>query len=404
MKISPELVKKDFPLLKEKVYGKEIVYLDSGATSQKPKKVIDSISDYYKRYNSNVHRGIYKISMEASKAYEDSRLAVKRFINAKSEKEIIFTKNCTESLNLVAYSYSKLLKKGDEILITEMEHHSNLVPWQIMAKEYGLKLRFIKLKKDGTLDSITFNKSTRIISLTHMSNVLGTINDIKSIAKKAHDNNCIIIVDAAQSMPHIKVDVQDLDVDFLAFSGHKMLAATGIGILYGKESLLEKMPVFLSGGDMIKEVYLTETKYNDLPWRFEAGTPNIEGAISLKSAIEYLEELGMDNVELMEHEITKYALEKLSKVPNIEIYGPTDLRIKGSIISFNIKGAHAHDVSTILDEQGICIRSGHHCCQPLMNALNIPGSCRASFYIYNTKQDVDKLALVLEKVNKIFNK
>ncbi len=404
MKITPKSIKKDFPLLKEKVYGKEIVYLDSAATSQKPKKVINAISDYYNRYNSNVHRGIYKISMEASKAYEDSRLAVKRFINAKSEKEIIFTKNCTESLNLVAYSYSKLLKKGDEILITEMEHHSNLVPWQIMAKEHGLKLRFIKLKKDGTLDNITFNKNTKIISLTHMSNVLGTINDIKTIAKKAHDNNCIIIVDGAQSVPHIKVDVQDLDVDFLAFSGHKMLATTGIGILYGKEFLLEKMPVFLSGGDMIKEVYLTETKYNDLPWRFEAGTPNIEGAISLKAAIEYLESLGMGNIEIMEREITRYALEKLSKIPNIEIYGPTDVSKRGSLISFNIKGAHAHDVSTILDEQGVCIRSGHHCCQPLMNSLGISGSCRASFYIYNTKQDIDKLSSVLEKINKIFNK
>jgi cysteine desulfurase / selenocysteine lyase len=397
-------IKKDFPVLNQKIYGKNFVYLDSGATSQKPKYVIDKINEYYSVYNSNVHRGIYNISVRASKEYEDSREAIRRFINAKSTKEIIFTKNCTESINLVAYSYAKLLKKGDEILISEMDHHSNMVPWQLVAKEYGLKIRFIRVNKDGTLGEIILNKNTKIVALTHMSNVLGTINNIKEIAKRVHDNKSIILVDGAQSTPHMKIDVQDLDVDFFAFSGHKMLAATGIGVLYGKESLLEKMPPFMCGGDMIKEVKLESTTYNDLPWKFEAGTPNIEGVISLKAAIEYLEKIGMNNIEEFEKEITKYALEKLSKVRNIEIYGPKDYNKKCCIFAFNIKNVHPHDVATILDEDAIAVRSGHHCCQPLANALNIPGSCRASFYIYNTKEDVDRLVLSLERVNKVFNK
>ena len=397
-------IKKDFPVLNQKIYGKNFVYLDSGATSQKPKLVIDKINEYYSIYNSNVHRGIYNISVRASKEYEDSRESVRRFINAKSNKEILFTKNCTEAINLVVYSYTKLLKKGDEILLSEMDHHSNIVPWQLIAKERGLKIRFIRVNKDGFLGDIILNKNTKIVALTHMSNVLGTINNVKEIAKKVHDNNAIILVDGAQSIPHMKIDVQDLGVDFFAFSGHKMLASTGIGVLYGKESLLEKMPPFMCGGDMIKEVKLESTDYNDLPWKFEAGTQNIEGVISLKAAIEYLEKIGMKNIEEFEKDITKYALEKLSKVRNIEIHGPKDYNKKGCIFSFNISNIHPHDVATILDEEAIAVRSGHHCCQPLMNALNIPGSCRASFYIYNTKEDVDKLVLALEKVNKVFNK
>lgn len=397
-------IKKDFPILKTKVHGKELVYLDSGATSQKPRQVIENITNYYSKLNSNVHRGIYKISVDASKEYEDARETVKKFINASSSKQIIFTKNCTEAINLIASSYTKFLKKGDEILLTKIEHHSNIVPWQIIAKERGFKLRFIGLKKDSTLEGIKFNKNTKIISITHTSNVLGIINDIKKISKLAHENNAIIIVDAAQSVPHMKVDVQDLDVDFLVFSGHKMLASTGIGVLYGKQELLEKMDPFLAGGDMIKEVKLEGAKYNDLPWKFEAGTQNIEGVISLKAAIEYLEKIGMDNIEEHERELTKYTLDKISKIKNIEIYGPLDHNKRAGIISFNINGIHAHDVATILDEEGIAIRSGHHCCQPLMELLNIPGSCRASFYIYNNKDDVDRLIKALEKVNKIFKK
>ena len=399
-----EKIKKDFPVLNQKFYGRNFIFLDSAATTQKPKQVIEKIKEYYEKYNSNVHRGIYKISVEASKEYEGSRERVRKFINANSTKEIIFTKNATESINLVAYSYSRLLKKGDEILLSKMEHHSNIVPWQLMAKRHGFKLRFIDVNKDGTLGQIKFNKNTRIISITQMSNVLGTINNVKDIAKKAHKNNCIIIVDAAQSVPHMKVDVQDLDADFLVFSGHKMLASTGIGILYGKENLLEKMEPFLAGGDMIKEVALENTTYNDLPWKFEAGTQNIEGVISLKAAIEYLEGIGMKKIELHEKELLKYALEKIQKIRDIEIQGSLNAEKKGCIISFNIKGIHPHDVATILDEQGIAVRSGHHCCQPLMNLLNISGSCRASFYIYNTKKDVDALIKGLEKANYIFKK
>ncbi len=399
-----EKIKKDFPVLNQKFYGRNFIFLDSAATTQKPKQVIEKIKEYYEKYNSNVHRGIYKISVEASKEYEGPRERVRKFINANSTKEIIFTKNATESINLVAYSYSRLLKKGDEILLSKMEHHSNIVPWQLMAKRHGFKLRFIDVNKDGTLGQIKFNKNTRIISITQMSNVLGTINNVKDIAKKAHKNNCIIIVDAAQSVPHMKVDVQDLDADFLVFSGHKMLASTGIGILYGKENLLEKMEPFLAGGDMIKEVALENTTYNDLPWKFEAGTQNIEGVISLKAAIEYLEGIGMKKIELHEKELLKYALEKIQKIRDIEIQGSLNAEKKGCIISFNIKGIHPHDVATILDEQGIAVRSGHHCCQPLMNLLNISGSCRASFYIYNTKKDVDALIKGLEKANYIFKK
>ena len=399
-----EKIKKDFPVLNQKFYGRNFIFLDSAATTQKPKQVIEKIKEYYEKYNSNVHRGIYKISVEASKEYEGPRERVRKFINANSTKEIIFTKNATESINLVAYSYSRLLKKGDEILLSKMEHHSNIVPWQLMAKRHGFKLRFIDVNKDGTLGQIKFNKNTRIISITQMSNELGTINNVKDIAKKAHKNNCIIIVDAAQSVPHMKVDVQDLDADFLVFSGHKMLASTGIGILYGKENLLEKMEPFLAGGDMIKEVALENTTYNDLPWKFEAGTQNIEGVISLKAAIEYLEGIGMKKIELHEKELLKYALEKIQKIRDIEIQGSLNAEKKGCIISFNIKGIHPHDVATILDEQGIAVRSGHHCCQPLMNLLNISGSCRASFYIYNTKKDVDALIKGLEKANYIFKK
>lgn len=399
-----ERIKKDFPILNQKFYGRDFIYLDSAATAQKPRQVIEKIKDYYEKYNSNVHRGIYKISVEASKEYEDSRETVRKFINANSAKEIIFTKNATEAINLVAYSYSKLLKKGDEILLSKMEHHSNIVPWQLMAKQRGFKLRFIDVNKDGTLGQIKFSKNTRIISITQMSNVLGTINNIKNISKKAHENNCLIMVDAAQSVPHIKVDVQDLDADFLVFSGHKMLASTGIGVLYGKENLLEEMGPFLAGGDMIKEVTLENTIYNDIPWKFEAGTQNIGGVISLKAAIKYLERIGMKEIELHEKELLRYALEKIKKVNGIEIHGSLSPEKKGSIISFNIKGIHPHDVATILDEQGIAVRSGHHCCQPLMNLLNISGSCRASFYIYNTKKDIDSLVKALEKVNAIFRK
>lgn len=394
-------VKKDFPIFNRKFNGKKLVYLDSAATSQKPKSVIDTIKDFYENHNSNIHRGIYKLSVEATKMYEDAHQKVSKFINADFE-EVVFTKNTTESINLVAYSWClKNLNKDDEILLTEMEHHSNLVPWQQIAKIKKAKLKFIGLE-NGRLKMEQFNemlnKKTKVVAVTHVSNVLGTINPVKEISKIAHDNNSIVLIDAAQSVPHMKVDVKKINADFLAFSAHKMLGPTGIGVLYGKKELLEKIDPFLFGGDMIRRVDFHNTVFNELPWKFEAGTPNIAGAVGYGAAIDYLNKIGMENIEEHEKKLTEYAYEQLNNLNNLEIYSTKDT----GIISFNIKKIHAHDIATLMDDEAIAIRGGHHCAMPLMKILGVAGTVRVSPYIYNTKEDIDKLIRTLKKVEEVF--
>ncbi|MBI1973057.1 cysteine desulfurase [Candidatus Woesearchaeota archaeon] len=399
----PPSIKNDFPIFKRKIHGKPLVYLDSASSSQKPRQVIDTIKDYYEKTHANIHRGVYTLSEEATLAYEDAHRKVARFINAKF-KEIIFTKNTTESINLLAYSLGLELKKGDEILLTEMEHHSNLVPWQQIAKRVGAAVKFMKVSQEGELviDNKLFTPNTKIVAVTHISNVMGTINPIKEIIQKARSIGAKVVIDAAQSAPHIPIDVKELDADFLAFSSHKMLGPTGVGVLYGKQEFLEKMTPFLYGGDMIKEVKLEDTTFNDLPWKFEAGTPNIAGGIALGTAIDYLTNIGMHSIDQHEKELLQYAHEQLSKVKGITIYGPRDLKKKAGIIAFNFEDIHPHDVSSILDTEGIAIRGGHHCAMPLMKVLDIQASCRLSLYLYNTKEDIDVLVKALEKVRKVF--
>jgi len=401
-----ELLKKDFPIFSRKINDKIITYLDSSSTSQKPIQVLDSQEKFYKEYNANIHRGVYKLSEEATKAYEEAHKQVASLINASAE-EVIFTSGTTASLNLLAYSLCKTLKPGDEIVISQLEHHANLVPWQQLAKQYNLKLKFINIDSECKLDlkhaeSIITDK-TKIVSICHISNAVGTINPIKDICKLAHKHNALFIVDAAQSVPHIPVDVKDLDVDFLAFSGHKMLAPTGTGVLYGKKHLLENLSPFLYGGDMISEVKFEDSTWNELPWKFEAGTPNISGGIALGIAAEYLKKAGLENIQRHVKEVSEYAVERLSMIRGLTIYGPKDPKDRAGIISFNIEGIHAHDVATILDREGVCVRGGHHCAMPLMNLLNIQGTVRASFYLYNTFDDVEVLYNALENAKKVFN-
>jgi len=397
--LSIEKIRNDFPILKD------VIYLDSSATSLTPNQVIEKLKEFYQKYNSNVHRGIYKISQKATEEYELAHQKVADFINAKFE-EIIFTKSTTESINLLAYSLIKTLSEGDEIVLTEMEHHSNLVPWQQLAKEKGIIVKYIPVTEDYKLDLESAKQlitdKTKIVSVTHMSNVLATINPIKELAQLAHDKNAILIVDAAQSVPHIKVDVKDLDVDFLAFSGHKMLGPTGIGILYGKKNLLENLSPFLYGGDMVSEVTFEDSKWNELPWKFEAGTPNIAQGLALGTAIDYYKELGFQNIQEYEEELTNYTLEKLSTIQKITIYRP---KSGGPVISFNLDGIHPHDVSTILDRQNIAIRGGHMCAMPLVdNILNAGSVCRVSLSFYNTKEEIDQLIIGLKKAQEIFKK
>jgi cysteine desulfurase / selenocysteine lyase len=399
-----EKIRKDFPILNVKVHGKPLIYLDNAATSQKPRQVIRAVDDYYENYNANIHRSIHKLGEEATAAYEDAHKKVSDFINAEFE-EAIFTKSTTESLNLLAYSLGSELKKGDEILITQMEHHSNFVPWQQLAIKKDLMLKFVEIDKEGKLkiDQLNdlINEKTKIVSLSHISNVLGTINPVEEISKIAKSkSNAYFIVDAAQSVPHMPVDVKKIGCDFLAFSGHKMLGPTGIGVLYGKKELLEKMQPFLYGGEMIKEVTFENTKFNDLPWKFEAGTMNIAQAIGLGAAIDYLKKIGMENIMQHERELVKYATEKLSEIDEVEIYGPDN---KSSLISFNIKNVHAHDTATILDGEGIAVRAGHQCAMPLHSVLGIMASTRASFYLYNKMEEIDKLAEGIKKAIKIFS-
>ena len=392
----------DFPILRSRMNGHPPAYLDNSATTQKPESVVRAICGYYGSCNANPHRGVYELSVKATKVYEEARRKVAAFLNAKSTKEIIFTKNATESLNLVAYSYGlNNLRGGDEILITIAEHHSNLVPWQRVAQATGAKLNYIYLAADGNLSAEDIDKKltrrTKILAVTQISNVLGLVNDIKTLAAKAHEVGAVIVVDGAQSVPHIPVDVQDLDADFLAFSGHKMLSPMGIGVLYGKKKILEEMPPFLSGGDMIEYVEEQTTTFAELPQKFEAGTQNVGGAAGLTAAINYIQRVGFDTIERIEKDLTTYALAELKKIPYVELYA-CEAENKIGIISFNIKDVHPHDVATILDAQGVAIRAGHHCAQPLIKYLGQNSTCRASFYFYNTRQDVERLIEAIQKV------
>ena len=396
-------IKKNFPLLE----NNKITYLDSGATTQKPIQVIKAVEEFYQKYNANPHRGAYSLSVEATEQYENTRTKIAKFINAKHREEIIFSKNAPESLNLIAYSYGlDNLKKDDEVVISIMEHHSNLVPWQKMTKQTGSKLNYMYINENFELTDEEIESKitdrTKIVGITHVSNVLGTINNVKKIIKYAHKKGAIVIVDASQSIPHMKIDVQDLDADFLVFSGHKMLAPLGIGVLYGKREILNKMTPFLMGGDMIEYVYEQETTFAPLPNKFEAGTQNVEGVIGLGAAIDYIENLGYDKIQEIENEVTSYARQELSKLEYLTLYTTPNEENHSSVISFNIKGVHPHDVASILDSEGVCVRSGNHCAQPLMRFLGIDSTCRASFYIYNTKDDVDKLVKALNKAYGMF--
>ncbi|MGZ0877238.1 cysteine desulfurase [Priestia megaterium] len=397
-------IRKEFPILDQGVNGSPLVYLDSAATSQKPLAVIEAIEKYYKEYNSNVHRGVHTLGTRATDGYEGAREKVRKFINAKSTEEIIFTRGTTTALNTVAASYGRAnLKPGDEIVITYMEHHSNIIPWQQVAKETGATLKYISLTEDHALSleevKSTITSNTKIVSIMQVSNVLGTINPVKEIAEIAHANGAVMVVDGAQSTPHMKVDVQDLDCDFFAFSGHKMGGPTGIGALYGKKELLEKMEPIEFGGEMIDFVNLYESTWKELPWKFEGGTPIIAGAIGLGAAIDFLEEVGLDNIQAHEHKLAQYALDRLSQVDGITIYGPKE---RAGVVTFNIEDVHPHDVATVVDADGIAIRAGHHCAQPLMKYLNVSSTARASFYLYNTEEEVDKLVSSLIKTKEYF--
>ena len=395
----------DFPILK----NRDMAYLDSGATAQKPQKVLDAVESFYEHKNANPHRGAYSLSIEATEAYERTRGKIAKFINARYPEEIIFSKNATESLNLLAYSYGlDNLKKEDEVVISIMEHHSNLVPWQYVTNKTGSTLKYMyindnfEISKEEIESKIT--DKTKIVGITHVSNVLGTINPVKEIIKYAHKKGAIVIVDASQSIPHMKIDVQDLDADFLVFSGHKMLAPLGIGVLYGKKELLQKMNPFLMGGDMIEYVYEQKTTFAPLPNKFEAGTQNVEGVIGLGAAIDYINEIGYDKIAEVEKELTEYAREKLSKLDYLDLYLTPNKENHSSVFSFNIKGVHPHDVASILDTENVYVRSGNHCAQPLLRYLGIDSTCRASLYFYNTKEDIDKLVYGLDKAYDMFKK
>lgn len=404
--LDSQKIREDFPILNRQINGKKLVYLDNAATSQKPASVIKSISDYYENNNANVHRGIHTLSEEATAAYEGAREKIARFIGAPESRCVIFTRNATEAMNLVALSWGRdNLQEGDEVVVSAMEHHSNLVPWQMLAKEKGIRLLFIELTADGQLDMnsarAVIGPKTKLVSVTMMSNVLGTIVPVKELAALAHKFGALIMVDGAQSVPHLPTNVVDLDCDFLAFSLHKMLGPTGIGVLWGRTEILQKMRPVLGGGDMIAAVWRDRSRYNELPWKFEAGTPNIADGIAAGAAVDYLQRLGMDNVRAHEIEITEYALDKFNKFPGATIYGPLDAAKRGGVISFNLDGIHPHDLGQILNESAVAIRAGHHCCQPLMRDLDVMGTARASFYIYNTKEEVDFLMTALKEAGRI---
>ncbi len=405
---SAEEIREDFPILSRMVHGKPLVYLDSTASSQKPRSVIEAMSSYYETTHANVHRGVYELSEEATARMERARVKTARFINARQSKQVIFTRNTTESINLVAYSWGYAnIHAGDLIVLTELEHHSNLVPWQLLAQRSGARLEFVPISDDGLLRLDIYaqllEQQPKLVAFTHMSNVLGTINPVQEMIALAHAAGAVVLIDAAQSVPHLPVDVQALDADFLCFSAHKMLGPTGIGVLYGKRDLLEGMPPFMGGGDMIRRVGLRESTWNDLPWKFEAGTPAIAEAIGLGAAVDYLNALGMEHVAAHEQEITAYAMEQLRQVPGLTIYGP-EASQRGGVISFTLGDIHPHDLASILDQQvGVAVRAGHHCAQPLMERFGLAATARASFYVYTIKQDVDTLVQGLHQALEIFS-
>ncbi len=402
-----ESIRADFPILNREANGKKLVYLDNAATTQKPKAVIDALTEYYEVYNANVHRGVHTLSVEATDAYEMARTKVAKFINAPESETVIWTRNTSESLNLVAATWAEEnIGAGDNIVITAMEHHSNIVPWQQLAMKKGAELRYLAHSDDGVLDMDSarriIDSRTKLVAATHMSNVLGTINPVKELGTLAHAVGAAVLVDAAQSVPHMPVDVQDLDVDFLCFSAHKMLGPTGIGVLYGRKSLLEEMPPYMYGGDMILEVSYEDASWNDLPYKFEAGTPNIADAIATGAAVDYLAELGMDNIWKHEQELTAYALEQFGGLSGINVLGPQDASKKGGVISFTHETIHPHDLGTALDQQGIAIRTGHHCAMPLVRSYDVVAAARASFYIYNTREEIDALVNGLSETEGYF--
>jgi len=407
--INIESIRNDFPILKRKVHNdKPLVYFDNAATSQKPIQVINSISNYYLNYNSNIHRAVHELAEESTAAYELTRDKVAKFINVKNREELVFVRGTTEAINLVAYSWGRQnVQKDDIVVTTEYEHHSNIVPWQLLTKEKGAKLEYIGVDDNGELildqlDTYLDTGKVKLVTFSQMSNVLGTMSKTEEIVKKCHQKGVLVLVDGAQSVPHLKVDIQKLDCDFFAFSAHKMLGPTGVGVLWARKELLEKMVPFNAGGDMIREVHKYETTWNDLPYKFEAGTPNIADVIGFSAALDYLDKIGMDKVREHEVELTRYALDKISAVKGIVLYGPPDVAKRGGVISFNLGDIHPHDLATIIDEDGIAIRSGHHCAQVLMERLDVSATSRASFYIYNTKEEVDVFIKSLNRARELF--
>jgi cysteine desulfurase / selenocysteine lyase len=403
---SLQTIREDFPVLQRSDNGKPLVYLDSAATSQRPRQVVEAMADYYLKYNANVHRGVYALSEEATAKYEAARAAVARFIGARSPREVVFVRNATEAINLVAYSWGRAnVHEGDVIVSTVLEHHSNLVPWQLLAAERGAKLAVVGVDDAGhlRLDELRglLRQKPKLVAVTHVSNALGTVNPAAEIAALAHEAGAVLLLDGAQSVPHRPVNVQDLGCDFLAFSGHKMLGPTGIGVLWGRRELLQAMPPFLAGGDMIRSVDLSSATWNDLPWKFEAGTPAIAEAIGLGRAVEYLEAISLAAVERHELALTAYTMERLSHINGLRLFGPPASE-RGGVVSFAIEGIHPHDVASLLDREGVAVRAGHHCCQPLMNVLGVPATTRASLYFYNTTADVDRLVEAVEKAKRVF--
>lgn len=402
------ILRKDFPVLQQQVHGKPLVYLDNAATSQKPRAVIEKMDEYQREYAANVHRAIYSLSERATMEYEDAREACRRLVHARSEREVVYTSGTTEAINAIAYGWGLKgnLNPGDEVVTTVMEHHSNTIPWYFLKDLRDIVIKWVDIDEDGRLRMEQYDElvtpKTKLVTVTHCSNVLGTINPVAEIAKRAHEVGALCLVDAAQSVPHMPVDVQDLDCDFLAFSGHKMMGPTGSGGLYGKEEVLEEMEPFLGGGEMIREVHLGWAKWNELPWKFEAGTPNVMGAIGLGAAARYLQNLGLDWVREHERALTAYGLRRLREVPGLTLFGPPVAEDRGGVLSFLLEGVHAHDIASILDAEGIAIRAGHHCAQPLMERLEVPATTRASFYVYNLPEEVDRLVEGLEKVREVF--
>lgn len=406
--IDPKSIRADFPIFGKKINGHPLVYLDSANTSLTPKHVVEKMDEYYNDYNANIHRSVYPLSERATAEYEGAREKIRRFIGASSSTEIIFTRNATESINLVALTWGRQhLKRGDAIVLSIMEHHSNIVPWQLLQKEKGFQIHYLSLLEDGSLNLEAYKRvleqgNIKLVSLTHQSNVLGTINDVETLIEQAHQHSAKVLIDGAQSVPHRKVDLQKMNPDFFVFTGHKMLGPTGIGVLYAKEEILQTMSPFLGGGDMIRSVSIEGSTWNDLPHKFEAGTPNIAGAIGLGAAVDYLEGIGMNQIETYEQQLLEEALEKMKKVPDLTILGSQNTEHRGAVISFLLKGMHPHDAATLLGEQGICVRAGNHCAQPLMEYLKAPASLRISFACYNTSDDIDRFIQGLEHVRKTF--